>query len=177
MAFQRIEEEEVWSGKTFTVRVERFRHDDGEEVEREVARHPRVVAIVAHDGQRLHLVRHPREAVGEQALLELPAGKVDQEGETPLDTAKRELREEIGKGAREWRLLTRFYTSPGFTDEEVHLYLATGLEDAPGELDESERLEIVTEPLDRIDELVEDCRDAKTLVGLLWLRSHLRDTE
>ena len=57
--------------------------DDGEEAEREVVAHPGAVAIVAHDGERLYLVRQPREAVGEQALLELPAGKLDEEGEEP----------------------------------------------------------------------------------------------
>jgi ADP-ribose pyrophosphatase len=175
MAFERIGGEEVWEGRTFSVEVGRFRHDDGEEVEREIAHHPEAVGIVAHDGEVIYLVRHPREAAGEQALLELPAGKLDRDGESPLDTAKRELAEEIGKGAREWRLLTRFFTSPGFTDEEVHVYLATGLYDESAEPDHGERIEIVTLPLDRLEDTIAECRDAKTLVGLLWFRSYCRD--
>ena len=113
------------------MRVERFRHDDGEEVEREVVGHPGAVAIVAHDDEHVWLVRQPREAAGEQALLEMPAGKLDVAGEPALETARRELAEEIGKAAADWRELVSFYTSPGFTDERVDVYPATGLSDAP----------------------------------------------
>jgi 8-oxo-dGTP pyrophosphatase MutT (NUDIX family) len=174
MEFERTGGEEVFAGKVFTVRRERFRYGDGDEAEREIARHPGAVGIVAHDGERLYLVRQPRETVGDPALLELPAGKLDEEGEGPLETAKRELAEEIGKGAREWTFLTRFYSTPGFADEEVHLYLATDLYDASAEAEENERIEIVTVPLDRLDETIAECRDAKTLVGLLWFRAYLR---
>ena len=124
--------------------------------------------MVAHDGERVYLVRQPREAVGE-TVLEIPAGKLDTEGEDVLDTAKRELAEEIGKGAREWRFLTRYWSSVGFTDEEIHLYLATDLYDESAEPGEGERIEIETVPLERLDEVIASCRDAKTLIGLLWL--------
>jgi ADP-ribose pyrophosphatase len=175
MGFERIGGEEMWSGKLFTVDRDRFRYDDGEEADREIARHPGAVGVVAHDGERLYLVRQPREAVDDPALLELPAGKLDEDGEEPLDTAKRELAEEIGKGAREWTFLTRFFTSPGFADEEVHLYLATDLCDERAEAGEEERIEIVTVPLAEIDSTIRDCRDAKTLVGLLWFRAYVRE--
>ena len=72
-------------------------------------------------------MRQPREAVGVPDLLEIPAGKLDVEGEEPLEAAKRELAEEIGKAAAEWEHLHTFFTSPGFTDEVCHVYLATGL--------------------------------------------------
>ena len=168
--FERIDSEVAWSGKLATVRVDRFRYEDGEEAEREVVAHPGAVAIIARDGDRLLLVRQPREAVGEEALLELPAGKLD-EGEDPLATAKRELAEETGKGARSWRPVKRFYTSPGFTDEECHIYLAEDLHDAEAEADENERIEIVRWPLDRLGDAIDECRDSKTLIGLLWLRA------
>ena len=174
MDFERTGGERVFDGKLFRVWRERFRYEDGDEVEREIARHPGAVGVVAHDGERLYLVRQPRETVGDPALLELPAGKLDEEGEEPLDTAKRELAEEIGKGAREWKFLTRFYSTPGFADEEVHLYLATDLYVESAEADENERIEIVTVPLDEVDAVIRDCRDAKTLVGLLWLRAYER---
>src|SRR3954454_11099779 len=99
MAFERIGSEEIWSGKIATVRIDRVRYDDGEEADREVVEHPGAVAVVAHDDEFLYLVAQPREPVGDQALVELPAGKLDEEGESPLETGKRELAEEIGKGA------------------------------------------------------------------------------
>jgi 8-oxo-dGTP pyrophosphatase MutT (NUDIX family) len=174
MTFERVGGETVWEGRIAAVRVDRFRYDDGQEAEREIVTHPGAVAVVAHDGERLYVVRQPREAVEEQALLELPAGKLDEEGEDPLDTAKRELAEEIGKGARSWRHLTSFYTSPGFADEECHVYLATDLYDERAEADDVERIEIVDVPLAELDEVIAECRDSKTLVGLLWFRAYVR---
>ena len=171
MAFERIGVDQVWSGRIADVRVERWRHDDGEIVEREVVGHPGAVAIVAHDGERIYMVRQPREPVGERALLELPAGKLDEEGEDPLATAKRELAEEIGKGASTWRHLTTFWSSPGFSDEEIHVYLATDLYDERAEADEGERIEIEAHPLSELDKLIRECRDGKSLVGLRWLKA------
>jgi len=173
MNFERIGSEVAWEGRIARVRVDRVRFDDGEETEREIVEHPGAVAVVAHDGERLFLVRQPREAVGEPALLELPAGKLDEEGEGPLDTAKRELAEEIGKGARTWHRLTSFYTSPGFADEECHLYLATDLYDERADAGDEERIEIVEVPLAELDRVIQECSDAKSLVGLLWFRAYL----
>ena len=169
MSFERIGGEEIWKGHIGTVRVEKFRHDDGEVVEREVIDHPGAAVMLPLDGDRIWLVRQPREAVGEQSLLELPAGKLN--GVEPLETAKRELREEIGKSAATWRFLTKFYASPGFTDELIHAYLATDLSDDPLEAEENERIEIVSEPLARLDDVIRDCRDSKSLVTLLWFRA------
>ena len=171
MGFERIGVETVWKGRIADVRVERWRQEDGEEVEREVVGHPGAVGIVAHDGELIYLVSQPREPVGEPRLLELPAGKFDAEGEDVLATAKRELAEEIGKGARNWRHLTTFYASPGFSDEAIHVYLATDLYDAHAEAEENERIEIETVPLAELDDLIRRCQDSKTLVGLLWLKA------
>ena len=101
----------------------------------------------------------------------LPAGKLDEDGEDALATAKRELAEEIGKGARAWKHLTTFWASPGFSDEEIHVYLATDLYDEHAETDENERIEIETVPLSELDRVIRDCKDSKTLVGLLWLKA------
>jgi ADP-ribose pyrophosphatase len=172
--FERIDSRVEWRGRIATVRTDRVRYEDGEEAEREIVEHPGAVGVVAHDGERLFLVRQPREPVGEPALLELPAGKLDEEGEDALDTAKRELAEEIGKGAHVWRHLTSFFTSPGFADEECHLYLATDLYERSAEAAENERIEVVEVPLAELDQVIQGCRDSKTLIGLLWLRAYLR---
>ena len=173
MGYERVDSKVVWEGRIGKVRIDTVRYDDGELAEREVVEHPGAAAVVAHDGETLYMVRQPREPVDEQSLLELPAGKLDEEGESPLDTAQRELAEEIGKGARRWQHLTSFYTSPGFADEECHLFLATNLYDERAEVEENERIDIVEVPLSDLDHVIRDCRDSKTLVGLLWLRAFL----
>ena len=102
--------------------VERFRYADGDEVTRDKVWHPGAVGILALDDEHVWLTRQPREVIGATASLEIPAGKLDVPGEPPLETAKRELAEEIGKRAEHWEELLAFYTSPGFSDERVWLY-------------------------------------------------------
>jgi 8-oxo-dGTP pyrophosphatase MutT (NUDIX family) len=167
---EKLGQEIKFEGRIGQVRIETWRHDDGEEVTREVVGHPGAVGIVACDDAHVWLVRQPREPVGDPALLEVPAGKLDVEGEAPLETAKRELAEEIGKAAENWEPMTWFYSSPGFTDERVELFLATGLSDASAEAEENERIEIVPWPLARLDDAIAECRDSKSLIGLLMLR-------
>jgi 8-oxo-dGTP pyrophosphatase MutT (NUDIX family) len=167
--FAKIGEEVVWKGRLSTVRVDSFRHDDGAEVTREVIAHPGAVGVVAIDDTYVWLVRQPREVVGE-VTLELPAGKLDVEGEAPLETARRELAEEIGKAAERWESLGWFWSSPGFTNERVELFLAEGLSDAvDAAVDDEERIEVVPWPLDRLDQAIAECHDSKSLVGLLRL--------
>jgi len=172
-AFQALGGETVYHGRLVDVRIERFRHADGEEVSREVVRHRGAVGIVAHDGEHVWLVRQPREAIGEPALLEIPAGRLDVAGEQPLQAAQRELAEEIGRGAGSWEPIVTYYTGAGFTDEQVHLYAATELHTAHADSGEEERIEIVPWPLRELQGAIAECRDAKTLIGLLWLARRL----
>lgn len=165
--------ETVYHGKLVDVRIERYRHADGGEVQREVVRHRGAVAIVAYDEQQVWLVRQPREAVGEPGLLEIPAGRLDVEGEQPLAAARRELAEEIGRGADSWELVFDYYVSAGITDERVYLYAATDLHGAQAHSEEEERIEIVGWSLQDLDGALERCRDAKTLIGLQWLARRL----
>lgn len=182
MGFERLGGEEIWQGKIGGVRVDRFRHDDGEEVEREVVTHPGAVTVLPFDppspgegGGVIWLVRQPREPVDEPALLELPAGKLDHPGEELEATARRELAEEIGKGAREWRHLVSFYNSPGLLSEVNHLFLAQDLYDESRDSGEEERIEIVPLAVEDLDETIAGLKDAKTLIGMLWFRAYLQD--
>ena len=168
--FERIGDEIRFEGGIVRAGSERFRYSDGTEVTRDKVWHPGAVGIVALDDQHVWLTRQPREVIGSAASLEIPAGKLDVPGEPPLETAKRELAEEIGKRAEKWEELLAFFTSPGFSDERVWLYVATGISDAPEtEADEDERIDIVPWPLERLNEAIEQCEDSKSLIALLWL--------
>lgn len=172
--FVRTGGREVFAGHVISLHVDRFRFEDGEEVEREIVHHPGAVAIVAHDGTDLFLVRQPRPAVGDPDVLELPAGLLDKTGEPPIETAARELKEEIGKAPGQVEHLHSYWSSVGSFDEEVHLFLATELTDEQEDSGENERIEVVRHPLARLDEAIATNRDAKTLLGLLLLRERLR---
>ena len=159
-------EQTIHEGPRFTVKRGEF----GEKT-REWVTTMDSVAVVPYDDEQVYLVKQPREAIGRDDVLELPAGLMDVEGESALETAKRELVEEIGREAGGWEHATTFFTSVGFADEQVHVFLATGLRkvgepDALGEED----IELVTWPLAELDSLIDGCMDSKTLVGLLWLR-------
>jgi len=170
---KRIGQRLVYKGPIASVREDTFQYGDGGRDTRQVVIHPGAVGIVAHDGKVVYMVRQPREAVEEEALLEIPAGKLDVEDETPLEAAQRELAEEIGKAAGDWRDLRSFYASPGFCTERIHLFLATELYDVDDERLEEERIEMVRVPLDELDRTIAECRDAKSLVGLLMLKDTL----
>jgi ADP-ribose pyrophosphatase len=174
--FEQTGSEILCEGKFVALERRTYRHEDGEDVEREIVAHPGAVGIVVLDGDDLWFVRQPREAVGAPDLLELPAGKLDEEGEDPLATAKRELAEEIGKQADEWEDFGSFYTSVGFTDEEVFLFLATGISDVDERptVEEDERIDVEVRPLGDLDAILSETKDSKTLIGLMKLREHLR---
>jgi ADP-ribose pyrophosphatase len=163
----------TYEGFGIDVVVRRYRREDGTEVTRQVVEHPGSVAILAHDEEFVFLVAQPREAVEEDALLEIPAGTRDHEGETELECARRELAEEAYLAATDWTELTTIYPSPGYISEVVTIFIATGLSPASGERDEDEAIEIVRLPLAELDETLPRIRDASTLVALMALRDSL----
>jgi len=167
--FERVDERTVHDGKIFRVCLERYRFADGTVAEREIVRHGGAVGMVCHDDTHVYLVRQPREAVADPDFLEIPAGRLDQEGESPLEAAQRELAEEIGKSAARWEPIKSYVSSVGMSDEVVHLFHATGLSDRSADTEENERIEIVTWPLSDLGGAIAATRDSKTVIGLQWL--------
>ena len=148
-----IESRKVHRGHTIDVSVGRYRRADGTEVTREVVEHPGSVAILAYYEEVVYLVRQPREAVGVDALLEIPAGTLEP-GEGELECAQRELAEEVGLAAREWRELKAVHTSPGVLDERATIFAATGLSAASGEQDADEQIDVVRLPRAEVEAML-----------------------
>ena len=122
---------ELARGRLVTLRTDKVRTPDDELAERDVVLHPGAVAVLALDDvQQVLLIRQYRHPVG-RLLWEIPAGLRDVSGETPWATARRELLEEAGYRARDWRVLADYYTSPGFTTERLRVFLARDLEFVP----------------------------------------------
>jgi len=163
----------AYAGYGVDVEIRRYRRLDGSEVERQVIDHPGSVAILAHDDEFIYLVAQPREAVEEDALLEIPAGTLDHDGESELECARRELAEEAQLAAAEWTELTKIYPSPGYISEVVTIFFATGLSPACGERDDDEAIDIVRLPLAEIEQALQRIRDASTLIALMALRDRL----
>lgn len=164
MSFESLEPDStrsVYEGRLLGLTVESWGGH-----EREIVEHPGAVAIVAVDlDGYVTLVRQLREATRKH-LLELPAGTAEP-GEEPLETARRELREECGLTGGEWRELAAFWTTPGFCRERMHLFAAEGVERGEPEPADDEELELVRWPLAAVGERLAEIEDAKTLAGLL----------
>lgn len=168
--FTLVEDAEVHRGFRFTVNRVRYRADDGHEFDRDVVRHPGAVAVVPlHDDGTVTLVRQFRVAL-DGDLLELPAGLRDVEGEADVRTAERELVEEAGLRADHVEPLATFHNSPGFSDESVAIFLATGLHEVDHDRQgiEEQHMTLERMSLDDALALVHDgaITDAKTIIGL-----------
>jgi ADP-ribose pyrophosphatase len=168
-----IKTEEIFSGKIITLLVEEVELPNGKTSKREIIKHPGAVAIIAlTDENKIVMVEQYRKALG-RTLVEIPAGKLEK-GEEPALCARRELEEETGYECETLEWLTSFYTSPGFADEIVHLYVAKGLtkkEDAAG-LDEDEFVELLEITLEQAKQYMEDKKiyDAKTAFAVQYLQ-------
>ncbi len=158
----------IYKGKIINLRVDTVTLPDGGTCTREIVEYAGAVAIVPlNEKGELLLVRQYRYAV-KKALLEIPAGKIEP-GEDPAECAKRELLEETGYEAKELNKVIRFYSTPGFTNEEIHVFLATGLTLKKQNLDDDEFIDVQTIPYDTALEMIrtgEIC-DAKSVAGIL----------
>lgn len=166
---RRLSSEQVFDGKLLHVRRDKVRLPDGNSAVREWITHPGAVVILAVlDNRRLLFERQFRYSL-QRVFLELPAGKIDA-GEHPLDTAKRELREETGYKARRWRHLGVMHPCIGYSDERIDIFWAQGLVYVGHELDHGEFLEVTEMGIADALLAVRDgeITDAKTIAALMW---------
>lgn len=159
---------EIYSGRVLQVNLERVRLPNDSIADLEIIHHPGGAAVVAlDDANRICLLRQFRHAAGGW-IWELPAGKIDN-SEPPLQTAQRELEEEAGRQAAEWRSLGDCFTSPGVFTEVVHLFLATGLKVKEHQHEANEVIEVHWLPFEQVMQMAHsgELRDGKSLAGLL----------
>ena len=169
--------ETIYDGKIIRGEKWRVSLPDGREAAREVVIHKGAAAIVPVDAQGMvTLVRQHRVAL-DTFTWEIPAGKLDSVSEDPLDCAKRELEEETGLRAANWRRLSHVITTPGFCTEQISIYLATELSQHEAHADQDEFLRLQKMPLDEAVNRVMagEFRDAKTCLGLLMAARVLAD--
>jgi len=158
----------IYEGRMINLRVDSVVLPDGRDANREVVEHPGAVAIVPLTAEgEIVFVRQYRQPIG-IVTLEIPAGKLGK-GEDPFQCAVRELEEETGLVAEKVELLADYFTTPGFSDERMYLYVATGLSKTQARPDEDEFLEVVHIPLEKAGRMAfgREIRDAKTLIGVM----------
>lgn len=164
----------VHTGRVIHLDVDLVRFPSGVTGELEIIRHPGASAVVpflsdpSDDDPQVLLLRQYRYAASGY-LFEIPAGRLEP-GENPESCARRELREETGCSAATLRPLTTMFTTPGFTDERIHLFMASGLERGPTSHEADEVIEVVAMPLARALAMIRqgEIQDAKTALGLLF---------
>jgi ADP-ribose diphosphatase len=163
-----MQSKNIYKGKIITLNIDTVTLPNGGTVDLEMVRHPGAAAIVPlKDDGTVILIRQFRHAAG-GFIYEIPAGKLHP-GEDPKACAVRELEEEIGYRAGTLELLSSIFTAPGFTDEVIHIYKATGMTPGQQQLDRDEVLEVIEMPLQEAIDMIRAglIRDAKTMVGLL----------
>ncbi len=156
-------------GDYLTYRRDKVMLDNGREATREIVLHPGAVAILAVTAQEeIILVRQYRYALARE-LYEIPAGKL-KEGEDPLESAQRELSEETGYRASSWQLLVSSFSTPGFTNERIDIYLAEDLTEEAAHPDEDEIITAEKVPLAEVLRMIQngEIRDSKSLIGILY---------
>ncbi|MDA8392675.1 MAG: NUDIX hydrolase [Actinomycetota bacterium] len=174
--FRAVDQQLLFRGSVVSLYRSVVEGPSGQRFERDVLRHPGAVIVAPIHQDRVLLVRQYRAAVDGE-LLELPAGKRDVPGEEPRDTARRELREEIGRTASSMKLLASFYNSPGFCDEFSHCYMATGLQQVPHSPQgpEEAAMSLVDVRLADTPAMIAsgEIVDAKTIIGITLARAAL----
>ncbi len=170
-----LESQNIFKGAVFSVERDRLREENGLEIVREVVRHAGGAGCLPlFDDGRVALVKQYRHPARRE-LLEIPAGKIEA-GETPMECAAREVEQEIGFRVGRIESLADFYSTPGFCEERLHVYLATELEQSEQNLDHDEFVEIVYLPLSEAVAMAErgEFEDSKTIIALLLAARKVR---
>jgi ADP-ribose diphosphatase len=158
----------IYKGRVLEFNLEEAHLPNGQTVRLEILRHPGASAVVPlqEDG-RVVMIRQYRHAVGGM-IDEVPAGRLDP-GETPIDCARRELAEEVGREAAQWERLGSIWTTPGFTDEKIHIFMARGLSSVRQALERDEVIEVVERPLEEAIAMIHrgEINDGKTICALM----------
>jgi ADP-ribose pyrophosphatase len=158
----------IYKGRVVEFNLEEARLPNGRTVELEILRHPGASAVVPlqEDG-RVVMIRQYRHAAGGM-IYEVPAGRIEPD-EGPLDCARRELAEEVGRSAAQWERLGSIWTTPGFTDEKIHLFLARKLSLVKQALERDEVIEVVERPLEEAIAMIRrgEINDGKTICALM----------
>lgn len=166
--------EKIYEGKILNLRIDTVELPDKKYSKREIVEHPGAVAIIAlTENNEIVLVKQYRKAI-ERELIEVPAGKLEI-GEEPKETVIRELKEETGYTAKKIDYLLEFYTSPGFTNEKVYLFLADELIEGEAQPEKDEYIEVIHLKLDDLIELINkgEITDSKTIVGAYIAKNYL----
>lgn len=169
-----VSSESIFQGKIISLQVDHVKLPNGEMATREIVKHPGAVAVLAIVDNRMIVVEQYRKPL-EKSQVEIPAGKLDR-GEDPMEAARRELEEETGYQCGSLKHLCSFYTSPGFADEFLHLYVAEGLTAGHARPDEDEFLECEAITLEQAQQYIQEQRisDAKTIMAVYaWQISQL----
>lgn len=169
-----MKSDKLYEGKLLNLRVDTVELPDKKYSKREVIEHPGGVGIIpVTEDDSIILVKQYRKAV-ERFLLEIPAGKLEL-NEEPRETAQRELKEETGYEAGRMEYLLEFYTSPGFTNEKIYLFLATDLIEGEASPDSGEFIEYEKHKIDDLIKMVErgEIKDSKTIIGINFAKTYL----
>ncbi|KMK76097.1 NUDIX domain-containing protein [Alkalihalobacillus pseudalcaliphilus] len=168
----------IYQGRIIDLQIEDVLLPNGETSKREVVKHPGAVGIIPITSEgKLVMVRQYRKAL-EKVIVEIPAGKLDHQ-EEPIACAKRELQEETGYVSNSMDFVVSFYTSPGFANEIIHIYVAGGLEKKEMALDEDEFLDVIEVSIEEAEEMIQNqiIHDAKTIYAVQYMQLKLAKKE
>lgn len=173
-----MKSDRIYEGKIVNLRIDTVELPDKKYSKREIVEHPGAVAIIPiTEDNKIILVRQFRKSV-EKPLLEIPAGKIEI-NEEPKETALRELAEETGFKANNMEYITEFYTSPGFSNEKVYLFLATQLQNGEANPETDECIETETYDILDLVEMVDrgEINDSKTIIGIFYAEKYIKETK